>query len=95
MGSFEKYIGNLYLGNRLYLLGGCCIVMFIVSFFVPGLLILPKALLLFFIILTLVDYFFLFVLSRAPSAKRITAERFSNGDDNRVVLQVTNTMRFQ
>ncbi|MFT3679747.1 MAG: DUF58 domain-containing protein [Ferruginibacter sp.] len=34
------------------------------------------------------------MFSRLPEAKRIMAERFSNGDDNRVMLQITNTMRF-
>ncbi len=46
------------------------------------------------IILVLVDYIFLFFLSKAPSAERITPDRLSNGDDNRLEMQVKNNMQF-
>jgi uncharacterized protein (DUF58 family) len=95
MSTAKKYIGNLYLANRFYLLGGICIVLFILAFFVPALLILPKTAWYLLLALLFIDYIFLFFLSPAPIARRSTAERFSNGDQNRVVLQVTNTMRFK
>ena len=37
---------------------------------------------------------FLFLLSKLPSAKRIIADRLSNGDDNKVEIQVKNNMPF-
>ena len=86
---------GLYLTNRFYLLMGVCIVLFVLSFFIPALFILPKTVWYLFLAFVLMDYTFLFLLSKAPLAKRITAERFSNGDENKVVLQVTNTMRFE
>lgn len=95
MTPIKKYIGNLYLSNRLYLLLGVCIFLFIVAFFLPALLLVPKACWYLLLTLFLIDYLFLFVFSRSPQAKRITAERFSNGDDNKVVLEITNTMRFE
>jgi uncharacterized protein (DUF58 family) len=44
--------------------------------------------------LLIIDYLFLFVISKAPQAKRIMADRLSNGDDNKVELQVKNKIPF-
>ncbi|MEO6550835.1 MAG: DUF58 domain-containing protein [Ferruginibacter sp.] len=85
---------NIYLTNRFYLLIGICIVLFIFSFFIPPLLIVPKTAWYLLLVLLLIDYVFIFLISKAPMAKRITAERFSNSDENKVTLQVTNTMHF-
>src|SRR5689334_9042688 len=94
MTFIKKYIGNLYLSTRVYL-GICsCIVLFVIAFFVPVLLIIPKAAWYLLLVLIAIDYLFLFILSPTPLARRITAERFSNGDQNKVTLQVTNSMRF-
>lgn len=95
MTLFKKYIGNLYLTNRFYLVVGCCIVLFIISFFYPPIFVLPVICWYIFLILLVADYVFLFLVSKEPEAKRIMAERFSNGDDNKVMLQVTNTMPFK
>jgi uncharacterized protein (DUF58 family) len=57
------------------------------------LLILPKILFFIIVFLVVVDYFFLF-FGKAPAAKRMMADRFSNGDENKITLQVTNNMRF-
>jgi len=95
MELINKYIGALYLTARFYLALGICIVLFIVSFFVPTTFIAAKLVLLIFTALVFIDYLFLFVLSKAPLAKRITADRLSNGDENKVELQVKNNMRFR
>ncbi|MEJ7586447.1 MAG: DUF58 domain-containing protein [Ferruginibacter sp.] len=95
MTPLKKYIGNLYLTNRFYLVMGICIVLFIAAFFIPALFLVPKAAWYVLLLLFIIDYVFLFLLSTAPFARRITAERFSNGDENKVVLQVTNPMRFE
>ncbi|MBS1512148.1 MAG: DUF58 domain-containing protein [Bacteroidetes bacterium] len=95
MTSTRKYIGNLYLAPRLYLALIICVVLYIVSFFVPPLQQIPGIVLLITVALTLIDYAFLFVIGKSPLAKRITADRLSNGDDNRVELQVTNTLSFR
>ena len=93
MKVYKKYIGQLYLTTRFYLAVGCCIVLFIGSFYFTPLLMVPKAALFLLGALLLADYYFLF-LGKPPVAKRIMAERFSNGDANRVTLQVTNNMAF-
>lgn len=94
MTIIKKYIGNLYLTTRFYLAGGVIIVLFIMAFFLPELLIIPKTCWYVFLVLLVMDYAFLFMFGKSPIAKRIAAERFSNGDENKVTLQVTNAFRF-
>lgn len=94
MEPIDKYIAALYLTARFYLALSLCIILFIVAFFVPAVYIAANLLLLLLAALVFIDYLFLFVMSKAPVAKRITADRFSNGDENKVELQVKNNMRF-
>jgi uncharacterized protein (DUF58 family) len=94
MNLIKKYIGGLYLSTRFYLAACLCIVLFIVSFLYPSFFLIPVILFRVFIALVVIDYFFLFVFSKGPSAKRLMADRFSNGDENKVELQVKNNMPF-
>ena len=94
MTVLKKYIGDLYLAARFYLVAGLCIVLFVISFFVPKMYGAVKITLLVFVALVVIDYLFLFLLSKAPTAKRITADRFSNGDENKVEIKVRNNMLF-
>ena len=94
MNSIQKYIGALYLPLRFYLVVGLCIVLFIVSFFIPEMYAFVKIFFFIFIALLFFDYFFLFITGKVPTAKRITADRFSNGDENKVEMQVKNNMLF-
>ncbi len=70
----------------------CCIILFIVSFFYQPLLQIPKILLAVFAILVLVDYVFLFFIGKPPTVNRLVTDRLSNGDENKIELQVTNNM---
>lgn len=94
MKFIKKYIGDLYLTNRFYGIMLACIVLFIASFFLPVLE--PIALLVFqvFAILVVFDYFFLFILGKDFTARRITSDRFSNGDNNKVQLNIRNNRNF-
>ena len=84
MDMIKKYIGALYLTARFYLVTGLCIILFITSFLLPQIYLVTKLLLFVFIMLVIIDYLFLFIIGKTPKAKRITAGRFSNGDDNKV-----------
>ena len=90
--NLKKYIGDLYLSTRFYIVAGLYIVLFTASFFVPDIFSVAKVLFLVFVALIIIDYGFLFLLSKAPTAKRIAADRFSNGDENKVEMQVKNNM---
>jgi uncharacterized protein (DUF58 family) len=94
MNFIGKYIGTLYLTTRFYLAACLCIVLFIASFLYPVIFLIPKILFWVFIVLVIIDYLFLFIFSKGPSAKRLMADRFSNGDENKVELQVKNNMLF-
>ena len=95
MTFIKKYIGALFLTPRFYLVVGACIVLFIVSFFYAPLLIVPQIGWYVIVMLLLIDYFFLFITGRMPMVKRVTADRFSNSDENKVTLQVINMMAFE
>lgn len=90
----RKFIGNLFLPLRFYLALGTIIAFFITAFFYTPLFQLSKTLLLVFVALVVIDYVFLFIISREPLAKRLVADRLSNGDDNTIELQVKNNMGF-
>ena len=84
----------VYFPVRFYVTGGICIVLFVLAFFLPILLIVAKLAVSVWFIFLLIDYLFLFVVGKSPTAQRQMAERFSNSDINRVTLQVENNMRF-
>ena len=71
-----------------------CMVLFVVAFFVPAIYFIPKWCIILLGVLVFIDYYFLFIANKAPTAKRITADRYSNGDDNKVTLTVFNAMNF-
>jgi len=91
---FKKYIGALYLTRRFYLWAGFCAVLFVVSFLLPVLFPYTKILFFVFIVLVVVDYLFLFAFSKSPTANRLMADRLSNGDENKIEMQVKNNMPF-
>ncbi|CAN5320530.1 DUF58 domain-containing protein [soil metagenome] len=91
----KKYIGALFLTNRFYMVLGVCAVLFIAAFFYAPLFLVPQIGCFVIGMLVLTDYIFLFILGRQPGAKRIMADRLSNGDENRITLQVTNRMPFE
>ncbi len=94
MSFFSKYIGQLFLTNRFYVAGAICAALFITAFFIPPMLVIAKFVFYIFLALVIIDYFFLFALGKTPTGERITADRFSNGDENKVTLVITNNMPF-
>ncbi len=94
MSNTKKYIGNLFLSTRFYLVVSLCIVLFVVSFFYKPILELPIIVSWILLALVVVDYIFLFLISKNPTAKRLMADRLSNGDENKIELQVKNNMPF-
>lgn len=85
---------SLYLNNVLFYLLGGITGLFIVGFFVPLLFEISKAILLGLILLTLVDMILLFATRRGVIVTRSLPERLSNGDDNKIALQIENKYPF-
>ncbi len=94
MNLIRKYIGDLFLTNRFYMVMVGCILFFIVSFFFPVLGEIPKICFQAFLVLIFLDYLFLFFSGKKPSAKRIISERLSNGDENKIELRIKNEFSF-
>jgi uncharacterized protein (DUF58 family) len=89
-----KYIGRLYFTKRFYVVVIASIILCIVSFFVPILFSIVKIILWAMALLIFADYVFLFFIGNQPEAKRLTAERYSNGDENKVELQIKSNKGF-
>ena len=68
--------------------------LYIISFLNAPLKLLPDVLIWVFVLLAVIDYVSLFFIGKAPTAKRIMADRFSNGDENKIEVQVRNMMPF-
>ncbi len=94
MNLIRKYIGDLFLTNRFYMVMVGCILFFIVSFFFPALGEISKICFQAFLVLIFLDYLFLFFSGKKPSAKRIISERLSNGDENKIELRIKNEFSF-
>ncbi|MEP7165635.1 MAG: DUF58 domain-containing protein [Ferruginibacter sp.] len=94
MKTIKKYIGDLFISQRFYLCMGSCILLFILSFFIPSVYPFIEILFFVFVFLTFADYVFLFFAGREPRVKRVISERLSNGDENTVVLEVMNRMTY-
>ena len=95
MRIIKKYIGDLFITTRLFLVVGICIVLFIISFFYAPFFIIPQIAWYVTLALLVIDYFFLFIMGKAPQVKRLMADRLSNSDENKITLQVINTMPFE
>ncbi|MGH2642375.1 MAG: DUF58 domain-containing protein [Chitinophagaceae bacterium] len=91
----RKYIGDLFLTRRFYTLFSILAALFLFRFFIPLLSILPWLFLAAIIGLVGVEYFLLFF---SPGGiimgERICSSRFSNGDENKVSINLTNHYSF-
>ena len=94
MRVIRKYIGDLFLTTRFYMVMVGCILFFVVSFFFPSLGEIPEICFQAILVLVLLDYVFLFFLGERSTARRIISERLSNGDENKIGLRVKNEFSF-
>ena len=65
-----------------------------VAFYIPVLENIAVAFVVTFLVFCLIDYSLLFFAKRNSFAKRITGNRFSNGDENRIELVIKNEFSF-
>ncbi|HET9056166.1 MAG TPA: DUF58 domain-containing protein [Chitinophagaceae bacterium] len=90
----NKIFKPFFLKSRFYVAGSLLVFLFVLAFFFPFLFLPSKILFGLFIGLLLADTAFIFLWRQAPSAKRLIAERMSNGDVNLVSVSVTNNYPF-
>ena len=82
------YLSDLFFSRRWYAVLCICAVLFLLRFFIPWLGIIPYVAILLTVVLCLLDYTFLFSRKKAVFAVRTHAERFSNGDENPVRIDI-------
>ncbi len=94
MSIYQKYIGNLFVTLRFYVATGACVVLYVAAFFLPSLFAVTNILFTVLCFLLLADFLFLFVFFKPPTALRFVGDRLSNGDENKVQIELVNKMPF-
>jgi uncharacterized protein (DUF58 family) len=90
-----KFFGkSFYLDRVVYYIAGGSVVLYIFSYFIPVLYDVAGIILLLLGISVVLDSFLIFGKRYALRAERITAGRWSNGDENKVVLHFQNNYSF-
>ena len=85
---------SFYLDKLAYYIGGSAVVLYVFSYFIPVLYDVASIILLLLIIAVLTDSLLIFGKRYALRAERITSERWSNGDENKVILHFQNNYSF-
>ena len=86
---------SLFLHNRLFYALGINAVLFIIGFFVPFFFDVAQIALIVIFVVTLIDVFVLFSVGRnGIQLVRILPERLSNGDENKITLEIESRYRF-
>lgn len=86
---------SLFINNRFFYGLTIIITLFIVGFFIPIIFTLSKTLLFILLELTFIDFILLYTNKNGFEISRILPERLSNGDQNRISLQLTNNYGFK
>jgi uncharacterized protein (DUF58 family) len=89
-----RYLGDLFLPDRLFLALAATAILFTASQFLPWLTVLPKLLAGSLAFAAAMDYAFLFLPRSGIDGVRSTPERLSNGDDNTITASLTSHYRF-
>ncbi len=87
-------IKSFYLNNIVYYIAGTASVVFVLSYFWPGLFRIGGLILLLLALALVMDGLLLFSKRKGLFAKRKTTDRFSIGDPNKISLQVDNKYAF-
>jgi uncharacterized protein (DUF58 family) len=92
---YDRFLRPLFFSRRFYWSFVTVIVLFVLSFFWYWLFNIAQIALVFFAFMFLLDYTILFVRKSGVKVVRQAPERFSNGDNNKVQLQVKNRYPFR
>jgi uncharacterized protein (DUF58 family) len=91
----RRFYNSLFLTDRLFLLVGCLVLLFVFTFIIEAFYFIPKVL--FFMLLAAVatDLLLLYRAKRGISGERVAADRLSNGDENEIVIHLRNHYSFK
>lgn len=84
------YSISFYFSRWFYVAGAIITAMFIGAWFLPGLQQAASVLLLCLAVIVVFDFILLFASKKTVTAERILPPRFSNGDENKVILHLHN-----
>jgi uncharacterized protein (DUF58 family) len=85
-----RLIRSLYLKNRLFIAIGAIIALFILSFVIDRLIVLPQGLFYLFVAIVVTELVLLYRTRKGVHGYRSTPERLSNGDENEVRIHIQN-----
>lgn len=85
-----KHLKSLYLNNRFFISAGVVICLFLLAYIFPVFFIIGQITLLLIGAIILYDIVLLYAPDRGVKATRLCANRFSNGDDNKVEIILEN-----
>ena len=85
---------SFFLNRIAYYIAGVAAAAYVLSYFLPFLFLVGHIILVLLAISIFVDMILLYGKSKGIQSKRITAERFSNGDQNKVLLHIDNDYSF-
>jgi uncharacterized protein (DUF58 family) len=91
---FKNYIAPLYLSNRLFFLLSAAAILFVASFFLPWLGVVPGIFTITIMLLLILDYTLLFGRFNGLKAERVIPERLSNGDENQILISTKSDYPF-
>ncbi len=86
---------SFYLNRIAYYTALTASAFFVISYFIPVIFTVGLALLSFLIIAILMDSFLLYSKKKGIDAYRLTTDRFSNGDKNKVTIELENEYGFK
>ena len=90
----QKYYTDLFIGKRFFAGLAVCVVLFLLSFFLPWLGSIPYIIFFLLVTLTIFDLLLLFRGKRNVFLRRDLPERLSNGDDNELSIYIENFYSF-
>lgn len=85
-----KFIRSLYFTNRLFVLLLCNAALFVLGYFFQPVYVVAKLCLMVLVLMLLLDMMLVYGKRGAVKARRITGDKLSNGDDNKILLVVEN-----
>ena len=89
-----KFFTSIFFSNRFFYAGFFVAFVFVMGFFMQPILYVAKILLFAYIIVTILDFFLIYLPKKSVFITRNYPERFSNGDDNKMQLLVENKYQF-
>lgn len=90
----QRFFASLYLSSRFFVAAGIASILFLVSYFLPFLYVSVKTVFNVIVLLFTVDLILLYSMRNAVAAKRIAADKLSNGDFNDFTIELINHYPF-